>query len=147
MLYGENINLNIISFGAYKLKYNFLWYSTAAPLYSCRSHSTCSTKFSTEYPGTVRVLHVFKGEPYHGVLVPLPRIPLLDLITNISRVPVAKQLQLDVVIHLPLEFAIRRHLTVEISASAHLHPRVPRVPRAVIHEYTKSSYLKLKPRH
>ena len=80
MLYGENINLNRISFGATHR------YSTAAPLYSCRSHSICSTKFSTEYPGTVRVLHVFKGEPYHGVLVPLPRIPLLDLITNISRV-------------------------------------------------------------
>ena len=134
MLYGENINLNRISFGATHR------YSTAAPLYSCRSHSSTST----EYLGTVRVLHVFKGEPYHGVLVPLPRIPLLDLITNISRVPVAKQLQLDVVIHLPLEFAIRRHLTVEISASAHLHPRVP---RAVIHEYTKNSNLKLKPRH
>ena len=78
MLYGENINLNRISFGATHR------YSTAAPLYSCRSHS--STKFSTEYPGTVRVLHVFKGETYRGVLVPLPRILLLDLITNISRV-------------------------------------------------------------
>ena len=120
----------------YKFNYNFLWrthrYSTAAPLYSCRSHSTCSTKFSTEYPGTVRVLHVSKRKTYIWVLVPLPHIPLLDLIKNISRL--AKQLQLDVVIHLPLEFAIRRHLTVEISASAQLHPRVPRVPRAVVHE-------------
>ena len=61
------------------------------------------------------------------VLVHFPRMLILDLATNIARV--AQQLQLDVVIHLALEFAIRRHLTVEISGSAHLHPRVPRVPR------------------
>ena len=62
----------------------------------------------------------------HGVLVQFRRMLIVDLTTNIARV--AQELQLDVVIDLALEFATRRHLTVEISASAHLHPRVPRVP-------------------
>ena len=92
----------------------------------------------------VRVLYLSKGTLNRGVLVHFPRMLIVDLTTNIARV--AQQLQLDVVIHLALEFAIRRHLTVEISASAHLHPRVPRVPRAVIREYTKNSFLHLKPR-
>ena len=56
----------------------------------------------------------------------LPRIKFEFGPTNITAL--AQQLQLDVVVHLALEFAIRRHLTVEISGSAHLHPRVPRVP-------------------
>jgi hypothetical protein len=83
--------------------------------------------FKTALPGLVRVLYLSKEALNHGVLVHSPRMLILDLTTNIGRV--AQQLQLDVVIHLALEFAIRRHLTVEISASAHLHPRVPRVPR------------------
>ena len=77
---------------------------------------------------------------YAGISKLRPHVPL----TNLWKC--RQTLQLDVVIHLALEFAIRRHLTVEISASAHLHPRVPRVPRAVIREYTKNSYLNLKPR-
>ena len=76
---------------------------------------------------SVRVLYLSKGELNHGVLVHFPPMLILDLITNIARV--AQQLQLDVVIHVALEFAIRRHLTVERSALAHLHPRVPQVPR------------------
>ena len=94
----------------------------------------------------VRVLTLRKGAPNDRILVGIsnlrPHVPL----TNRWKYRQALQL-LDAVIHLALEFAIRRHLTVEISASAHLHPRVPRVPRAVIHEYTKNSYLKLRPRH
>ena len=46
----------------------------------------------------------------------------MDPTTNIGRVAQQLELLVDVVIHLALEFAIRRHLTVEISASAHLHP-------------------------
>ena len=65
----------------------------------------------------VRVLYLSKGILNHGVLVHFPRMLIVD-----------QQLQLDVVIDLALEFATRRHLTVEISASADLHPRVPRVP-------------------
>ena len=76
----------------------------------------------------------------------LPRIKLEFGPTNITAL--AQQLQLDVVVHLALEFAIRRHLTVEISGSAHLHPRVPRVPRPYRYKYIhiKNSYLKLRPR-
>ena len=50
----------------------------------------------------------------------------MDLVTNITRV--AQQLQLYVVIHLALEFAIRRHRTVEVWAMLHPLPRVPHVP-------------------
>ena len=64
----------------------------------------------------------------HGVLVQFRRMLIVDLTTNIVRVAQQLQLNLDVVIDLAPEFATRRHLTVEISASAHLHPRVPRVP-------------------
>ena len=58
----------------------------------------------------VRVLNVSKGEPYHGVLAGIsklrPHVPL----TNFWKC--RQTLQLDVVLHLALEFAIRRHLTV-----------------------------------
>ena len=49
----------------------------------CRAQTSCSYGSRST---RVRVLHVFKGEPYRGILEPLPRIPLLDLITTISRV-------------------------------------------------------------
>jgi hypothetical protein len=48
---------------------------------------------------------------------------ILYLITNI--IGVAQKLELDVVIHLALEFAIRRHRTVEVWAMPHPLPRVP----------------------
>ena len=73
---------------------------------------------------------VYDGGTLRRGFAKLTRIQFEFGHTNITAV--AQQLQLDVVIHLALEFAIRRHLTrhltVEISGSAHLHPRVPRVP-------------------
>ena len=88
-----------------------------------------TSKYSVLACTAVRVLYLSKGALNHGVLVHFPRMLILDLTTNIGRVAQQLELLVDVVIHLALEFAIRRHLTVEISASAHLHPRVPRVPR------------------
>ena len=68
----------------------------------------------------VRVLNLTKGAPNDGILAPLPQLRPHVPLTNCWKC--RQTLQLDVVIHLALEFAIRRHLTVEISASAHLHP-------------------------
>ena len=82
----------------------------------------------------VRVLNLTKGALNDGILAHFPQLRPHVPLTN--RWKYRQTLQLDVVIHLALEFGIRRHLTVEISASAHLHPGVP---RAVIHEYTKNS--------
>ena len=85
---------------------------------------TCNngTKFRSTavLSGWVRLLYLTKEALNDGILAGIsklrPHVPL----TN--RWKCRQTLQLDVVIHLALEFAIRRHLTVEISASAHLHP-------------------------
>ena len=77
--------------------------------------------------GTACIL--YDGGTLRRGFAKLPRIRFEFSPTNTCITAVAQQLQLDVVIHLALEFAIRRHLTVEILGSAHLHPRVPRVPQ------------------
>ena len=78
----------------------------------------------------VRLLYLTKGTLNDGILAGISKLRHHVPLTN--RRKCRQTLQLDVVIYLALEFAIRRHLTVDISASADLHPRVPRVPRAVI---------------
>jgi hypothetical protein len=60
------------------------------------------------------------------ILVHFPRRLLLDLATNI--IGVAQKLELDVVIHLALEFSIRWHRTVGVWAIPHPHPQVPQAP-------------------
>ena len=92
----------------------------AVPCTMLRKVRFCHPDLALDLVLSVRLLYLTKGVLNDGILAGIsklrPHVPL----TN--RWKCRQTLQLDVLIHLALEFAIRRHLTVEISASAHLHP-------------------------